>query len=180
MKLPAYTRTAALLHWGHAALLIALVAIGLNMVELPKGAERSAAYALHKSLGLIALAVILVRLGWRLYRPPPPHPGLDGAERALANTMHRLLYLLLLLVPLTGFASICFTQYPLAFFGLPLPKPGWPDPDLNAFFGLLHKASLVTLGLAVGLHLGAVVRHSLRRDGTLGRMLPIGSTSDTM
>lgn len=172
IKLPTYTRTAAALHWGHVALLLVLVAIGLNMVELPKGAERSAAYALHKSFGMVALAFIVVRLSWRLHCPPPPHPGIDAAERALANTMHRLLYLLLVLVPLTGFLSICFTQYPLAFFGLPLPKPGWPDPELNALFSLLHKGSLVTLGLAVCLHLAAVVRHAWRRDGTLGRMLP--------
>jgi cytochrome b561 len=172
MKLPAYTRTAAALHWGHAVLLVALVVIGLDMAGLPKGPERTAAFALHKSLGLVALAVIAVRLGWRLRCPPPPHPGLDGAERALAASMHRLLYLLLLLVPLTGFASVCFTQYPLKFFGLPLPKPGWPDAELNALFGLLHKASLIALGLAVGLHLAAVLRHAWRRDGTLGRMLP--------
>lgn len=170
---PRYTRTAAALHWGHALLLAALFASGLTMVDLPKGAERTAAYALHKSLGLVALALIAVRIGWRLRRPPPPHPGLDAATAALARTMHRLLYLLLLLTPLAGLLAVCFTPYPLKLFGLPLPKPGWPDPELNALFGTLHKASLAALGVAVVLHLGAVVRHAWRRDGTLSRMLPI-------
>ena len=86
--------------------------------------------------------------------------------------MHRLLYGLLLLVPATGFLSICFTPYPLAFFGLPLPKPGWPDPDLNSLFGLMHKVLIATLFIAVCLHLGAAAWHGWRRDGTLGRMLP--------
>lgn len=172
MKLPAYSRTAAALHWTHAALIASLLVIGLNMVDLPKGAERSAAYALHKSLGLVAMALILVRLGWRLYCPPPPHPGIDSKERALASAMHRLLYLLLVLVPLTGFLSICFTKYPLNFFGLPVPKPGWPDADLNHLFSGLHKGSLAALGVALGLHIGAVLRHAWRRDGTLNRMFP--------
>lgn len=172
MKPPAYTCTAAVLHWAHAGLLCALFWIGLNMVDLPKGAERSAAYALHKSLGLIALLFIALRFAWRVHCPPPPHPALNAAERALVKTMHRLLYLLLALVPLTGFASVCFTSYPLAFFGVKLPKPGWPDSDLNALFGTLHKGLIATLALAVLLHLAAVVRHSLLRDGTLGRMLP--------
>lgn len=174
MKPPVYSRTAAALHWVHAGLLIAVFTVGFNMVDLPKGAERSAAYALHKSLGMLALLFIAARFAWRLRCPPPPHPGLNGAERALAKAMHRLLYLLLALVPLSGFAAICFTPYPLAFFGLPLPKPGWPDAHLNALFGTLHKGLLATLALAVFLHLAAVVRHSLRRDGTLGRMLPWG------
>lgn len=172
MKLPAYSRPAAALHWVHAGLLCALVVAGLTMVDLPKGAERSAAYALHKSLGLLALVFVAVRLGWRLRCPPPHHPGLDGLESALARTMHHLLYGLLLLVPLAGFLSICFTPYPLAFFGLPLPKPGWPDADLNSFFGLLHKVLVAMLGGAVGLHLAAALWHGWRRDGTLGRMFP--------
>lgn len=172
MNLPRYTRTAAALHWGHALLLCALFATGLTMMDLPKGAERTAAYALHKSLGLLALALIAIRFGWRQYRPPPAHPGLDAAASALANTMHRLLYLLLALVPLSGFLAICFTPYPLKLFGLALPKPGWPAPELNALFGTLHKASLATLALAIGVHLAAAIRHAWRRDGTLSRIFP--------
>lgn len=172
MKPLAYTRTAAALHWAHAGILCALFVVGVTMVDLPKGAERSAAYALHKSLGLLALALIVLRFAWRLRCPPPPHPGLDALESLLAKGMHRFLYLLLALVPLAGFASICFTPYPLAFFGLPLPKPGWPDPHLNEVFGLLHKGLVAALVVAVFVHLAAALRHGWRRDGTLGRMFP--------
>lgn len=172
MKPPAYTRTAAALHWLHALLLAALCVVGFTMVDLPKGAERSAAYALHKSLGLVALALIAARLAWRWRCPPPPHPGVTAAERVLAKAMHQLLYLLLVLMPLAGLAAVCFTPYPLKLFGLPLPKPGWPDPDLNTLFGALHKSLLAPLALSVLLHVAAAVRHARRRDGTLGRMFP--------
>lgn len=173
MNPAAYTRTAAALHWGHALLVGALLVIGLDMVDLPKGPERTAAFALHKSLGLVALALIGLRLGWRLRHPPPPHPGIGATEKALAAAMHRMLYILLVLVPFSGFLSICFTPYPLKFFGLALPKPGWPDPDLNALFGTLHKGFLLTLGVAILLHVGAALRHAWRLDGTLARMLPM-------
>ncbi|MGE5490507.1 MAG: cytochrome b [Actinomycetota bacterium] len=172
MKPQPYTPIAAALHWVHAGLFCALVVVGVTMVDLPKGAERSTAYALHKSLGLLALILVAVRLYWRLRCPPPPHPGLDARETALARITHRFLYLLLVLVPVSGFAAICFTPYPLAFFGLPLPKPGWPDAGLNSFFGLLHKGLLASLVLAILLHLAAALRHGWRRDGTLGRMFP--------
>ena len=172
MNLPRYSPVAAGLHWGHAALLGALFVTGLGMVDLPKGAERTAAYALHKSLGLLALGLVALRLAWRRHQPPPPHPGLDAASRTLAASMHRLLYLLLVLVPLSGFLSVSFTPYPLKFFGLPLPKPGWPDSYLNAVFSTLHQGLLLTLGLAIFVHVGAVLRHVWRRDGTLSRMLP--------
>lgn len=172
MKQPAYTRTAAALHWTHAGILCALFVVGITMVDLPKGAERSAAYALHKSLGLLALALVVLRFSWRLRAPPPPHPGLDTVESALAKGMHRFLYLLLALVPLAGFASICFTPYPLVFFGLPLPKPGWPDPVLNEAFGILHKGLVAALTMAILAHVAAALRHGWRRDGTLGRMFP--------
>jgi cytochrome b561 len=172
MKPPAYTPLAAALHWVHAGLLCALVAVGVTMVDLPKGTERSAAYALHKSLGLLALGLVVVRLGWRLRSPPPAHPGLDDLGTTLAKTMHRFLYLLLVLAPVSGFLAVCFTPYSLAFFGLPLPKPGWPDPALNNFFSLAHKVLVATLLLAALLHLAAALWHGWRRDGTLGRMFP--------
>jgi len=167
-----YTKAAMALHWGHALVIGALVVIGLSMVDLPKGPERTAAYALHKSLGLVAFGLVALRLAWRLRCPPPAHTGIDARERRLANIAHRLLYLLLVLVPATGFASICFTPYPLKFFGLPLPKPGWPDPELNQFFSMLHLDALVGLGILILAHVAAALRHAWRRDGTLGRMLP--------
>jgi cytochrome b561 len=168
-----YSRPAMAFHWLHAFLVFALLWLGWNMVDLPKGAERSAVYALHKSLGLLTILLVLLRLGWRYRQAPPPLPGDPAAwENRLALAVHRLLLALLVVAPLCGFLAICFTSYPLSLFGLPLPKPGWPDQTLNAFFHRLHVIAVWTLTATVGLHLLGVVRHILRRDGTLRRMLP--------
>lgn len=167
-----YTLQAILLHWLHAALIAGLLVLGWTMVDLPKGAERSWAIGLHKSLGLCALILVAARLAWRRRCATPDFPG-SAAERRLAQAAHRLLYALLLLAPLAGYLSASFTAYPMKFFGLALPKAGWPDATLNALFNGLHKGAVWALALLIGLHLAAALRHALRGDGVLSRMLPL-------
>lgn len=168
-----YGQPAVALHWLHAGLIVALLAIGWTMVDLPKGAERSAAFALHKSLGLCALALILIRLAWRRYRAPPPASGqLKPWERRLAVATHAALYLLLFVAPLAGYLSASFTKYPMKFFGLLLPSIGWPDEQLNAFFNLLHKGAVWGLTFLLLLHVAGALHHALRGDGVMSRMLP--------
>ena len=67
-----YSLPAIALHWVQAAVILWLLWLGWTMTDLPKGAERSAAYGLHKSLGLAMLLVVVVRLAWRRRQPPPP------------------------------------------------------------------------------------------------------------
>lgn len=169
---PRYSGGAIALHWLHALLVLALIGIGLAMGEMPKGAERSAAIALHKSLGLLALALLLLRLGWRLRHRPPVDNRLGALERKLAGLGHRALYLLLLLTPLAGYLSSSFTPYPMRFFGIVIPKAGWPDEGWNALFNALHTGCAWTLIGLIALHLGAVVLHALSGRSVLGRMLP--------
>lgn len=166
-----YTGFSITMHWLHAMLVVSLLALGWSMVDLPKGPERSWAIGLHKSLGLSALLLVALRLAWRVRHAPPPSPLPDG-ERRLSQAAHRMLYALLLLAPLAGYLSTSFTAYPMKFFGLALPKAGWPDAALNGLFNGLHKASVWALALLVALHVAAALRHAWRRDGVVLRMLP--------
>ena len=168
-----YSAQAMLLHWLHAALVISLLVIGLSMAEMVPGAPRSAAIALHKSLGLCALALVLVRLAWRRHRAPPPPPdGLRAWERRVSSAVHRVLYVLLVLTPVAGYLSASFTKYPMRFFGVPLPAFGWPDATLNAVFNALHMCCAWSLlALVVG-HVLAALHHAWRGDCVITRMLP--------
>ena len=141
------------------------------MADLPKGTERSWAFSVHKSFGLLAIALIAVRLVWRIGHRPPENPAVHGLERKLATGAHHLLYVLLVLVPAAGLTSVSFTKYPLKFFGIPVPKPGYPDEALNAFFSGTHSVLAWTLAALIALHVAAAIRHWLRRDGTMQRML---------
>lgn len=166
-----YTWQAMLVHWLQAALVLWLLWLGWTMVDLPKGPGRGAAYGLHKSLGLLVLGLTLLRLLWRSrHLAPPPLAG--GWEAKLAKGVHHALYAFLLLAPLAGFLTSSFTPNPIKFFGLELPRLFSPDEGLNSAFKLVHWF-LVWLGaLLIALHVAGALKHALRRDGTMQRMLP--------
>lgn len=166
-----YSLPAIVLHWLQAILVIWMLYLGWTMLDLPKGAERSAAYGLHKSLGLLVLLTAVLRLLWRLRCPPPPS-SLVGWQARLAHATHLALYGFLFLAPLAGYFASSFTPYAVKFFGLELPKLGWPDEGLNRSFKLLHWIFVYAGAGLIALHLAGVVRHLLAREQILLRMLP--------
>ena len=173
MKTSRYSLPAVLFHWVQAVVVLWLLWLGWTMVDLPKGAERSAAYGLHKSLGLLALLLLLGRLLWRGRQPPPALLG-AGWEVRLAGATHHALYAFLLLAPLTGYLASSFTPYALKFFGIEIAKAGWPDDSLNGLFKGLHVALVWAGAGLIGLHLAGALKHAVKRDGTMQRMLPDG------
>lgn len=158
------------LHWLTAIALLAMVAIGLHMTGLAKGPERSSWFALHKSLGLSLLLLVLFRLYWRARNPPPAMPqAWSAATRSLAHHGHFTLYLLLLIVPVAGFLTSAFTAYPISFWGLPLPRLFAENKEFNELFKLVHRAGLYTLIGLSALHALAGISHFAQGSA---RMLP--------
>ena len=173
MSIQRYTLPAIALHWAQAILVVWLLWLGWTMTDLPKGAERSAAYSLHKSLGLLALLLVVIRLLWRRSNPVPP-AIISGWEAKLATATHHALYVFLLLAPLAGYLASSFTPYAIKFFGIELPKAGWPDETLNGVFKLLHVTFVWGGAGLIALHVAGALKHAIKRDGTLLRMLPDG------
>jgi cytochrome b561 len=97
-------------------------------------------------------------------------------ERAAARLTHAGLYLLLLVLPLTGWvmASVSPLGIPTVVFGLfTLPNPFQPSATLEAALKLVHGLLALALAMLVALHVGGALRHHLvRRDDVLRRMLP--------
>ena len=171
MSAQRYTLPAILLHWGQAVLVVWLLWLGWTMTDLPKGAERSAAYGLHKSLGLLMLLLVVIRLSWRA-RNPAPAAVSGGWEGKMATATHHLLYVFLVMAPLAGYLASSFTPYAIKFFGFEIPKAGWPDEGLNAAFKLLHVTFVWGGAGLVVLHVAGALKHVVKRDGTVQRMLP--------
>ncbi len=153
MSAPRTDRVARTLHWGHAGLLLVLVALGWYMVGLPKGPDKAGLFAVHKSLGLVAALLLILRLAWRQAAGKAatvPAHGISPCHR-------RLLFGMLFLTPLAGFLSTNFGRHPLRFFALTLPKFGAPDELLSRFFALCHAICVWLLLVLVVLHLASMM-----------------------
>lgn len=166
------------LHWLIALLILALGIVGLTMGELPKTPKYFWVYTAHKSIGITVLALVVLRLGWRLYAgAPKPVPGVPSWQERIASATHVLLYVLMFAIPLSGWLYDSASGLrPFRWFGLvDVPKLSGPDPQVAAVSHTLHEYGFWLLIAVVLAHAGAAFYHHMfQRDATLSRMLPRG------
>lgn len=168
-----YDGVAMALHWAIALLIIGLLALGWYMGDLPKGPARDWLFNLHTSFGTLTLLLVGVRILWRAGHRPPALAGIVPAWQHLASRVtHGLLYLMMAVMPLSGFIASNFGKG-IIFFGMPLPRLGWPDRGISHFFNEIHETSAILLVSLIGLHvLAALWHHFVQKDRVLRRMLP--------
>jgi len=167
------------IHWITALVVVSQVVVGFLFDNMPRGPERMDLFAWHKTIGATILILALIRLAVRLMNPPPPYPSdFPKWERFLAVWNHRLFYLLLIALPLTGLLAVSGRAeggwVPLKF-GLALPAiPGVPkDADLGDVHVLLV---LITLALVV-LHVGAALYNQFGSPTRVADRMPPFSRS---
>ena len=168
-----YTRTAIALHWLVAALVIAQIAWGWWMQGIAKQpvGPRVDAFNLHKSMGMLILALMLARLAWRIGHPPPSLPPMPRWQRSAAHASHALLYAALIAQPLIGYLGSVWSGYPVRIFGVVLPVWGARHPALKDALSQAHLVVGCVLMAAIALHVAAALRHLSLRDGIVRRML---------
>jgi cytochrome b561 len=176
-RVQGYSGTAKTLHWLIVALLIAQFTVAWTMPHMGRNTQPDTLINLHFSIGVLVLALAVIRLGWRLTHPEPlPLDGVPHWQTATARVVHWLLYLLLFVVPVLGWLNASWRGFPVVMFGLELPKLLAARADGWRWTGDTHVllANYAMLGL-VGLHVAAALYHWLvRRDRVLQRMLPGG------
>ncbi|MEP7275383.1 MAG: cytochrome b [Betaproteobacteria bacterium] len=167
-----YTATAIALHWGIALLVVAQFAWGWWMQEIPKQpvGPRVDAYNLHKSCGLVILALMLFRLGWRIGHPPPPLPPMPRWQAWLAAATHVTVYAALFAMPLSGYLGSAFSGYPVKFFGMTLPAWAPKSVPLKTLMEVAHLTVSWILAAATLLHFAGAAIHAVAADGLLARM----------
>lgn len=168
-----YSTAQILLHWLMAALLIGTFLFGNYLADLPLSPTKFQLISYHKWLGICLLALLVLRVLVRLSKRAPALPaGMNAAARALAHLGHAALYLLMLLIPLSGWLMSSAYGFPVVLFGvLPLPDLIAADPalaeQLKAAHGLLNN----TLVIVVVAHVLAALKHQfIDKDGLLERM----------
>jgi cytochrome b561 len=167
-----YTRTAILLHWIVAAILIVQFAWGWGMQEIPKTPPgmRAWAFNVHKSFGLVLLALTFARLAWRWTHHAPPLTGLPAWHVYLARTTQWLLYAALIVMPFAGYLGSVFSGYPIKWFGITLPAWGWKDDAIKDAMSRVHLIASFVLAGATVLHVSGAITHAVARDGITARM----------
>lgn len=171
-----YTRTAMAFHWLISVMVLGMICLGFWMGDIPRGTpERTFYFNLHKSIGLTIAILVLFRLWWRAKNPPPPLPASVPAWQAQASRIsHALLYLCLILMPLSGFSASQFTKYGVTYFGLfKIPPLGWENKDIYELLQGVHGVTATLLCILIIVHILAALKHLLvNRDGVFQRMLP--------
>jgi cytochrome b561 len=172
-----YGAGAMLFHWLSAALIVALVGIGIYMVQLPDigfDARKVALILVHEEIGVAALLLVCVRWIWRQINP---HPRLADTlpewQKVIAISVHLCLYALMAALPITGWIMSSYAGIPLWFLGLALPDLVLPNERLFTKFQLLHDWLGYAIAALICLHATAALRHHFMfHDVTLRKMLP--------
>ena len=173
---------ARLLHWVMAGLILFQLSLGFRMVELVSDVYlKFSLYQTHKSWGVVIFALALVRIAWRVCHKPPEMPASMGAlEKAVARGAHLVLYVLMVLLPITGWLMASASELQETFglknmvftwFELPDPfKPG--SKALEGFFKSIHTWAAFGMAMLLLGHTFAALHHQfIKRDGVLWRMI---------
>jgi cytochrome b561 len=172
MAMTRYTKTAVVLHWLVAGVVFGQFAFGWLMQQIPKSPPgmRADAFNFHKSIGLCLLALMLVRLGWRIAHRPPALPAMPRWRSRAAKANQAALYGALIVMPTAGYLGSVFSGYPVKWFGITLPAWGGDVPWLKSLMSEVHLATSFVLLVLVVAHLGAAFEHAWRGDGIVSRM----------
>jgi cytochrome b561 len=189
-----YTKTAIVLHWLIAIFIALMFVLGWFMAELPKEAPKQLAYDLfdlgvytwqlaeeasprtfyfnlHKSLGLTVLALIVLRILWRItHTPPATLSSYKAIEKKVATATHHSLYLLMLAVPVTGLIMAINSKYGVKWFGMDVIA-GLDNKPMREFFECTHEFVGIVLLVLISIHLLGALKHKfIDKDDTMSRM----------
>ena len=169
---------ARFLHWSMALLIMAVLFMGVGMVA--SLSLRPVLIDLHRPIGAALLLLALIRLLHRWLKPPPPLPSdLPRLQILAAKASHRLLYALMLAMPLLGWAMLSAGGYPVRMAGsLYLPSLLPHDPTLYAWLRMGHGWVGYVFFSLVLVHLAGALYHAwVRRDGVFEAMAHGGRTN---
>jgi cytochrome b561 len=168
-----FTGSMRFLHWLMAAMVLAMLGIGIAMVT--SIADYHRLVSIHRPLGILILILVVIRYVNRRLSALPPFPAsMSSQERFVASASELLLYTLLFVQPLVGWGMLSAARYPIILFGSLHLFPILPHSVmLYAVLRRTHTFLAYLLFLAFLAHFGAILFHTLIvRDGILRRMVP--------
>jgi cytochrome b561 len=171
-----YGAVAQVFHWVIVVLIITQFLLAREAHLLPVGAAKLIVLARHKSVGITILTLAVLRLIWRAFnRVPAPPVESPRWQQIGGRVSHFLLYALLIVIPLLGWAMSSARNFPVSWFGLiTLPDFVAPNRAAYEFLHEAHEAAAKLLAILALVHIAAALKHHfIDRDNVLRRMLPM-------
>jgi len=170
-----YTLTAMALHWLMAFAIIGMFVLGFYMVGLPLSPNKLTLFSWHKWAGVTIFLLAIVRLSWRIAHRPPALPEHMGrVEQRVATAGHRLIYVLMFAIPLSGWLMSSAKGVQTVYFGvLAIPDLLARNSRLGDVLLTVHLSLNLLLIVIIAGHAAAALKHHfIDRDDVLVRMLP--------
>lgn len=177
-----YSRTRRILHWTIALLVIAMLPAGAIFTDFDNRAAIEGLfgegsfdlfYNAHKSTGFLVLFLMILRIAMSFIQPKPDYnPPLTSLEKAGSGAVHGVLYLLLVAMPLLGWAGVSAYDAPLPVYGLfDMPALLEKNRDLSEVLFSWHGYVAWAIVAFVAMHIGAALFHQfVKKDGLIRRM----------
>jgi cytochrome b561 len=169
-----YGTTAKVFHWLIVALLLVQYPLGWLMPDIHRGMKPGDAMTYHISIGIVILALIVLRLAWRLSHLVAPDSSLPPWQRVTSEAIHWLLYVLVLATTISGWLFASFRGWSISFFFLtPLPMLASENSTALRMINHWHQIFEWALLILIGLHVAAALVHLfVFRNRVIQRMLP--------
>ncbi len=178
MQTQRYSGLSRAIHWVSAIIILALIVVGWYMTGLAEDdPSRRSIYGMHKAFGVLTVFLFVARIAWLRVNPAPELPSVFNArEKLVTKGVQSLLYVLLVLIPVSGYVMSTAGGHPISFFGL-FDLPALIGEN-KAVAGFAHEAHAILsyAGLAlVLLHMAGALKHRVLDKGgesdVLARML---------
>lgn len=171
-----YRPPARWLHWITALAVLLMIPAGLVMIRegIPRSLQDTL-FLFHKNTGVLLVPVILARIIYRLtHRAPPLPASMPGWQRGAARLSHVLLYVLLVVMPVSGFVRVRAGGFPIELLDWLGAGPWLAKSERVADTAqAIHATGALLLIAVLTVHVGAAIHHALiRRDGVWARMWP--------
>lgn len=162
-----------LLHGFMAIAIIFMLGLGTTMINMRLSPMKLEMFMVHKSLGILLLLLVAVRIIWRVLNPAPkPSRSISKFQRRTASFAQLLMYVLMVCIPISGWVINSAANFPLQWFGLfEIPSITGPSLETEEFAKLVHLILVSTLGAIVLIHISAALHHHfIKKNKILKRM----------
>lgn len=170
-----YPLTIRIIHWAMAIIIIGLVISGFTHDDWPKEFQKSF-YYWHKSFGMLALILVALRFTLKLSlksKFPPLPDSIPAKDKKFATAGHHSLYLLMILVPLSGYFMSMAGGYGISMFGIKIPNIlSEKNESLGDVASIAHEITGIAIAIIVTIHIVAVIKHKIKEnENLLNRMV---------